>query len=263
MKTQKGNDMPRPMSLAISGLLWRGCHTLTLATAIYLCGVCLFATGGILAQERPAQPVATKSRKLPTQGELTQQSSKDSSNSNAAAAETSQVKIGELDGRSSEMSKRIEEIGSHATQVLNVIGLLVGFISVVVAIGLWQSKQYMDRAVDQYKAEMKSFIQVETDAKLNEIKAAVADQFQRITIKTKEELDFAVYAQKEILRALVQLESDNVDEVIVGCQTISAMQDRAYLASLKRVLTKWSNSENTRALEQISAAYQKLLAVHS
>ena len=260
-KKLSGSERPR-----LSTALWWVFFALTIVIAISLCGICL---AGVLSQGEPPVTKPAKSSQNPASDQASPgqpsgavaDSNPASAQPKASASESTQIKVGELDGRTNEMSKRIEEFGSHSTQVLNVIGFLIGSISAIVAIGLWQSKQYIDRVVEHYKTEMKEFIRRETESHLNELKSAMSDQFQRMTVATKEELDFAVYAQKEILRALVQLDSDNLDEVIAGCHTISALQDRAYLPSLKRAMAKWSDKKDSRAVEQIATAYQKLLAV--
>ena len=58
----------------------------------------------------------------------------------------------------------------------------------------------------------------------------------------------------------MQLESPQVSEVIAGCQRLSALQDRNCLQALKLALSRCSGKDDQRAVEQISADYEKLMA---
>jgi hypothetical protein len=321
--------MTEPKQSSIAVTIWQLLILSTLLASAYLCAVCLFSGFGVFAQASKSQYGTNKPPSLVSTA--TETSSQPSDVPGPA-----QTKLIELDARTNEMSKRIEETGNHATRVLSLIGLLVGFISGIVAIGLWQSKQYIDRVVEHYKTEMKSFIKEETEKRLSEISVAMVSQFDETLTKTieelsmtgatalkdlekhgseasasidslaedrmeshlrlgvllidrlpniyhkalddavekgiltaeekviaKEEVEFAVYAQKEILQGLVQLESSHVSEVIAGCHKLSAIQDRTCLPALKSALSRWSQRGDQRAVEQISAAYEKLMGTHN
>lgn len=79
-----------------------------------------------------------------------------------------------LGARLEEMSKRIDEVGAHAGNVLNVIGLLVGFFSIVVAVGLWHAKQYIDRVVEGAELSLGSSLKEQSAAELSKLLAHVA-----------------------------------------------------------------------------------------
>jgi hypothetical protein len=312
-------------------VLWWGMLLLTFVTAAYLCILCL--PYAVSAQSVSAEEA------MPTPAPSPSPLNVDPSSSHIppqvdANFSLVQARIAALDARTNEMSKRIEELGNHATRILSLIGLLVGFITGVVGIGLWQSKQYIDRVVDHYKIEMKSYIKEETEKQLGDIKTQMSTQFKETLNQTieelnkggelalqglkayeneantslqslaesriesnlrlgillieripqifnkaidiahdrglvsendqvasKDEMEFTIYAQKEILRALVQLESSNVSEVIAGCHKLSALQDRACLPALKLALSKWSQTGDQRVIDQISASYEKLMSV--
>lgn len=149
----------------------------TVATAALLCFLCLFGRGGILASAASPTPAPTPAA-APSPGPATDRESFDA-----------RSKVAGLEAAAGEMSKRIEQVGDHATQVLNVIGLLIGFMTAVVAIGLWQSKQYIDRVVSHSKAEMEKFIKESAEAQLRSASAALSEQFTRTTEDAFRKLD--------------------------------------------------------------------------
>ena len=173
-------------------VLWALSFFCTIGIAALLCLLCLFSRGGVFARESSAGRQAGAPARGARPAELQAPAVDDAQSAEPSRADRvafeNQSKMTGLEATTSEMSKRIDEVGNHATQVLNVIGLLIGFMTAVVAIGLWQSKQYIDRVVSHSKTEMEKFIRELAEEQLRNTKSALSEQFQRTTEETFEEL---------------------------------------------------------------------------
>ena len=86
---------------------------------------------------------------------------------------------------------------------------------------------------------------------------------QEISIDESESFQFDsdifngfLWMMKEINRALLQLESDNADEVLAGYQTISALGIPFFLPYLEKVSQRWLN--DSRVMQQMGAAKEMI-----
>ena len=169
--------------------LWLISFFCTVAAAALLCFLCLFGRGGIFAAAPGASPPPAAAS--PTGSPAPPPAPPPAPQTSETVKEPfdARSKVAGLEAAAGEMSKRIEQVGNHATQVLNVIGLLIGFMTAVVAIGLWQSKQYIDRVVSHSKTEMEKFIKESAEAQLRSTGDALTEQFNRTTEDAFKKLD--------------------------------------------------------------------------
>jgi hypothetical protein len=294
----KNNTVPNKEASTLGLLVWWLFLILSILASIYLCYVCIFGSSSVLAQSNADSTNTAATNQTITDASKPSPSPLGSPQSNPASAQADILpnsspirnKEAEHEGRINEMSKRIEEIGNHSTRILQVIGILIGFITIVVAIGLWNAKQYVDRAAEHAKTDLEAFIKEETRKQLDELKSAVDNEFQKTMANKILELNehgmaalksLERYHDKAISNLKSQSESRIESYLRVGIPLIERLQqilnkalELAYERQLispegrdasKKELERviWIQIQVTRALAQLESIDEELVIAGS
>jgi hypothetical protein len=194
------------LGLVINSALWWLFLFLATTTALYLWYVCLFDQRSEIANphygyeanaNQRAGPVAA-----PAPSALPQAPPAASS-----VPDPNQLKVTELAARLNEMSERIREVGEHSSRILTVIGLLIGFLTFLVAIGLWHSKQYVDRIVERAELSLGKSLEGETRKQLQRVEQAISGHADKISELETQRIAAVSLLQDQQAKTLSDMES--------------------------------------------------------